>query len=308
MKLKQQLMLVATAGILAAGCGSADFKKTKDGLTYKIISTGKGEKIKPGQFLKINFKSVVGDSVLYSTFEHIPGYGKYDTTMQSAYDFIDFLGEMNIGDSAVYVRSVDTLQKKGMLQYGGAFKKGGNITGYLKVIAGFKDEAEMSADHTKELELETKREVAGLEKLVKEKGGTAQKTTNGVLVVMEKEGTGPAADSGKKVSVNYTGYLRNGNKFDSNTDSAFQHVKPYEFVVGMHQVIPGWDEGLRLFKAGGKGKMYVPAMMAYGPQSQGERMPAFSDLIFVIELLDVSTPAPQAPPSQIPGGVIPQGH
>jgi hypothetical protein len=140
MKLNQKLMLLATAGVLAAGCGSADFKKTKEGLTYKIISNGKGEKIKPGQLLKVNLKNEVGDSVLFSTFEHVPAYGKYDTTVKAAYDFIDFLGELSIGDSAVYIKSVDTLQKKGMLQYGGAFKKGGTIKGYIKVIAAFKDE------------------------------------------------------------------------------------------------------------------------------------------------------------------------
>jgi FKBP-type peptidyl-prolyl cis-trans isomerase len=165
----------------------------------------------------------------------------------------------------------------------------------------------MTADHEKELDLEKQREIAGLEKFVKEKGGKAQKTPGGVLVVMEREGTGATADSGLQATVNYTGYLKNGKKFDSNVDSAFQHGKPYEFVVGARQVIPGWDEGIRLFKAGGKGKMYVPAMLAYGPQSQGERMPAFSDLVFDIELLNVSTPppAPPAPTMPMPSAVPP---
>ena len=291
MNLKQQVLLVSSAGILAAGCGSADFKKNKDGLVYKIISEGKGEQIKPGQFLKLNFSSQIGDSVMFTTFDRIPAYGKYDTTSQGAYDFIDFLGEMKIGDSAVYVRSVDTLQKKGMLQYGGPFKKGGTIKGYLKVIASFKSEAEMSTDHDKEVDIEKKREIAGLEKLLKEKNITnAVKTPGGVFVIMEKEGTGAQADSGLRVTVNYTGSLKNGSKFDSNTDTAFQHVKPFDFNVGNRQVIPGWDEGIRLFKAGGKGKMYIPAMLAYGPQSQGEKMPAFSDLVFDIEVLEVSAP------------------
>jgi FKBP-type peptidyl-prolyl cis-trans isomerase FkpA len=307
MNLKLQVLIFAGAGILAAGCGNADFKKTKDGLAYKIISDGKGAKIKPGQFLKINFSSVLGDSVMFSTFEHIPAYGKYDSSIKNSYDFIDFLGEMSIGDSAVFSRSVDTLQKRNLLQFGGPFKKGGVIKGYLKVLSAFNNEAEMSADHEKELEKEKVREVADLEKYLKEKKITnTGKTPGGVFVVMEKEGTGPLADSGHRVSVNYTGYLKNGKKFDSNTDSSFQHVKPYEFVVGTQAVIPGWDEGIKLFKAGGKGKMYVPAMLAYGPQSQGERMPAFSDLIFDIELLSVAEGPAPAPP--MPENIIPQGH
>ena len=295
MNLKQQVLLLASAGILAAGCGSADFKKNKDGLVYKIISNGKGEQIKPGQLLKLNFSSQIGDSVMFSTFDHIPAYGKYDTMAQAAYDFIDFLGEMKVGDSAEFVRSVDTLQKRGQLQFSGPFKKGGTIKGYLKVLATFKNEAEMSADHEKEVEIEKKREIASLEKYLQDKKiGNPVKTTNGVLVVMEKEGTGVKADSGLKITVNYTGALKNGNKFDSNVDSSFQHVKPYDFVVGGHQVMPGWEEGIMLFKEGGKGKMYIPAMLAYGPQSQGDRIPAFSDLVFDIEVIKVA-PADVAP-------------
>lgn len=299
MNLKQQVLLLASAGLLAVGCGSASFKKTKDGMAYKIISDGKGEKIKPGQLLKLHFSNVLGDSVMYSTFEHIPAYGKYDSSITNVYDFVDFLGEMKIGDSAVFTRSVDTLQKRGMLQFGGPFKKGGEIKGYVKVLGVFKDDAEMGADHEKEVEKEKAREIASLEKYLKEKNiANAVKTPGGVFVVIEKEGQGQKADSGLRVTVNYTGYLKNGKKFDSNTDTAFQHVKPFEFVVNSRQVIPGWDEGIKEFKAGSKGKMYIPAMLAYGQQSQGERMPAFSDLVFDIELLGVAegpAPAPPAP-------------
>jgi FKBP-type peptidyl-prolyl cis-trans isomerase len=306
MKLTQKLMLVAIAGILIAGCGSADYKKTKEGLAYKIISDGKGEKIKPGTLIKLHLKRVVGDSTLISTFDHIPAYGKYDTLQQAAYDFIDFLGELKVGDSAVYILSVDTLQKKGQLQYGGIFKKGGNVTGYVKVLSSFKNEGEMSADHDKEVQVEKDREVASLEKLTKDKGLTVQKTKNGVFVYIEKEGTGAIADTGKKVSVKYTGYLLNGKKFDSNTDSTFQHLKPFDFVVGGGQVIPGWDEGIRSFKVGSVGKLYIPAMLGWGPQSQGDRIPGYSNVIFDIEVLDVQD-APKVPGQfQTPGAIPPQ--
>lgn len=162
----------------------------------------------------------------------------------------------------------------------------------------------MSADHEKELKVEQDREVASLEKVAK--GSNLQKTKNGVLVVIEKEGAGAAADSGMKVTVNYTGYLMNGNKFDSNTDTSFQHAKPFEFVVGAQQVIPGWDEGIRLFKVGSKGKMYIPAMLGYGPQSQGERMPAFSNLMFDIEVVGVTKAPESAGRFQTPGAIPPQ--
>lgn len=299
MNLRQILVVVGAAGMLAAGCGNADYKKTKDGLAYKIISDGKGKKIEPGQFLKLNFSTVVGDSVIYSTFEHVPAYGRYDSSATTNYDFIDFLGEMRVGDSAVFTRSIDTLEKRGMLQFNDLFKKGGTIKGHVKVLNVFDNEVAMNEDHAKELEMEKEEEIAKLQAYLKEKNVTnAQRTPGGVFVVMEKEGTGAQVDSGKRVSVNYTGYLKNGQKFDSNVDSSFQHPQPYDFVVGTGQVIPGWDEALKLFKEGGEGKIYVPAMMAYGPQSQGERMPPFSDLVFDIKVLSVGQPAAPIPGMQ----------
>lgn len=302
MNLTKRVLVLASAAVFAAGCGSADFKKNKEGLVYKIISNGKGEVIKPGTLLKLNFSSVVGDSVMFTTFDHIPAYGKYDTMPQTAYDFVDFLGEMKVGDSATYVRSVDTLVSRKLLQYGGAFKKGGTIRGYLKVLAKFKDESEMSADHEKEVKLEQDREIAGIEKMLKDKKiSNAIKTENGVFVVIEKEGTGPKADTGTRVTVNYTGYLKSGTKFDSNTDSSFQHVQPFSFNVGQRMVIPGWDEGIKYFNTGSIGKMYIPAMLAYGPQAQGDKLPGFSDLIFDIEVTNIG-PATVEERRQMPQG------
>jgi FKBP-type peptidyl-prolyl cis-trans isomerase len=305
-----RILSVALLALAVASCSNYDYKKTKEGIVYKIYSNGKGELVKPGSFLKVHYSSRIGDSTFFSTYEHIPAYGMYDTTYKGAYDFIDFLGEMRIGDSAVYIRSVDSLVKRGQAQYDSIFKKGGSIKGTVKVVALLKDESAMREDQQKEAELEKQREIAGLEAfLKKQKITNAVKTDNGVFVVMEKPGDAPRADSGMEVTVNYTGRLKNGKVFDSNTDTAFQHVQPFTFVVGARQVIQGWDEGIRQFGVGGKGKMYIPAMLAYGQQSQGERMPAFSDLVFDIEVTNVATPAPSAvPPAATEEHDHPGGH
>lgn len=294
MQIKSAIVLAFVMGGLVAGCGNYDYKKTKDGLMYKIVQNGKGETIKPGQYLKVYISNSIHDSILNSNYGHIAAYGMYDTTAKNNYSFIDFLGEMKVGDSAVFLQSVDSLQKKGMLQYNDVFKKGATITGTVKILKVLANETEVNADYAAEMENEKKKEIAALEAYLKEKNITnVTKTPGGVFVAIEQQGTGAQADSGMQVSVNYTGYLKNGNKFDSNTDTAFKHVQPFEFVVGTRGVIQGWDEGIKLFKEGGKGKLYVPAMLAYGQQSQGEKMPAFSDLIFDIELLSVKAPDQQ---------------
>ena len=57
-------------------------------------------------------------------------------------------------------------------------------------------------------------------------------------------GSGAEVKAGDTISVNYTGWLQDGTKFDSNTDPAFNHVTPFQFTVGSGNVIPGWDEAL----------------------------------------------------------------
>jgi FKBP-type peptidyl-prolyl cis-trans isomerase len=70
-------------------------------------------------------------------------------------------------------------------------------------------------------------------------------------------------------------------------DSSKGHTDPIEVNVGKKQVIQGWEEALPYFGKGGKGKIFIPAMLGYGPQAMGADIPAFSDLIFDIEILDV---------------------
>jgi FKBP-type peptidyl-prolyl cis-trans isomerase len=105
---------------------------------------------------------------------------------------------------------------------------------------------------------------------------------SGLQFAILNEGEGNFADSANVVTVHYSGYLENGTKFDSSVE----RDEPFSFILGMGQVIPGWDEGIRLLKKGGKAKLVVPPDLAYG-ELDLERIPANSTLIFDIELLDI---------------------
>jgi FKBP-type peptidyl-prolyl cis-trans isomerase len=109
-------------------------------------------------------------------------------------------------------------------------------------------------------------------------------TTEPMLVKQDiVVGTGAEAVSGKTVTVNYTGTLENGTKFDSSYD----HGQPFSFGLGAGQVIKGWDEGLVGMKVGGKRKLVIPPDLAYGSRAVGGMIPANSTLIFEVELLAV---------------------
>lgn len=94
-------------------------------------------------------------------------------------------------------------------------------------------------------------------------------------------GTGAVAQSGQKAKVHYTGWLKNGQKFDSSKD----RNEPFEFTLGTGQVIKGWDEGVAGMKVGGKRKLTIPADLAYGARGAGGVIPPNAELTFEVELL-----------------------
>ena len=95
-------------------------------------------------------------------------------------------------------------------------------------------------------------------------------------------GTGASPTKGQTVVVHYTGWLTNGKKFDSSVD----RNTPFEFKIGLGEVIQGWDQGVLTMKIGGKRKLTIPPELAYGSRDVGGGLiPANSTLIFEVELL-----------------------
>jgi FKBP-type peptidyl-prolyl cis-trans isomerase len=93
-------------------------------------------------------------------------------------------------------------------------------------------------------------------------------------------GTGAEAVDGKKVSVQYTGWLVDGTKFDSSYD----RNQPFAFTLGGGQVIKGWDQGVKGMKVGGKRRLTIPADLAYGSQGAGKVILPGATLVFDVEL------------------------
>lgn len=96
-------------------------------------------------------------------------------------------------------------------------------------------------------------------------------------------GTGDEAVSGKKITVNYSGTLTDGTKFDSSYDRG----EPFTFNLGAGEVIQGWDKGFAGMKVGGKRKLTIPADLGYGSSGAGGVIPPNATLIFEVELLKV---------------------
>lgn len=106
---------------------------------------------------------------------------------------------------------------------------------------------------------------------------------SGLVIEDLKIGEGPQAMTGNKVTVDYTGTLTDGTKFDSSKD----RNKPFIFTLGVGQVIQGWDQGIVGMQVGGKRKLTIPAELGYGAEGAGALIPPNSTLIFEVELLDI---------------------
>jgi peptidylprolyl isomerase len=109
-----------------------------------------------------------------------------------------------------------------------------------------------------------------------------------------KMGNGQLAAPHMWYSIQYTGYLTDGTKFDSSYDHANQ--EPFSFPYGGHQVIAGWDTGFAGMRVGGKRRLFIPFQLAYGPNAHGA-IPPKSLLIFDVEFVSQSAEKPEPPPA-----------
>lgn len=115
------------------------------------------------------------------------------------------------------------------------------------------------------------------------KANKMETTASGLKYIDQVVGKGASPVKGKQVKVHYTGTLEDGRKFDSSLD----RKEPLTFLIGIGQVIKGWDEGVMTMKVGGKRKLIIPANLGYGASGAGGVIPPNATLLFDVELLDV---------------------
>ena len=303
-------LLAVVFALSVASCGQLNYKKTKGGLLYKIIPSGsKDSVVKPGQWLKLNYKQTRNnDSLLQSTFGKMPVYQQVMDPQGLRYNPAEIFPLLKKGDSVITIVMVDTIVKQNPAQELPPYlKKGDRLYLYFKVLDVFDNDSTYHADVEAEKErqeqlaemvrqriaqqlkqaedAEKSGEAARQRKVVEDylagHNLTAEKIGNGTYIHILEKGNGPKADSGKYVTVKYSGRrMANDSTFESNTYPDLQ--------LGVGDVILGWDEGLQLFNEGGKGTLYIPAYLGYGKTPRPGPIKPNDALIFDIEIVKVS--------------------
>lgn len=320
MQVVKNVLSVAMAALTLVACNSVDFKKTKSGVPYKIFPAKSGEKIVAGNFVKFNFLFKTKDTTINSSYGKTPGYQPVSVDTAKGYDIGIAINEILLkskkGDSIYISFSADSLiAKNPMIVQQLPLKKGDNLIFTIKVLDVFKTGELAQADFMKEEQVfaqrmqkeqeekfktdpkileQMKKDSKLIEDYLTANHITAQKLGLGTYVEVIKPGTDPKITKGKFVTMYYTGSTLGGKQFETNFGK-----EPATFQLE-GKTIKGFEEGLIGLGKGAKAKIFIPSMLGYGPQPRSEIIGAYENLIFDVEIVDVTDtpPAPKNIPQQ----------
>jgi FKBP-type peptidyl-prolyl cis-trans isomerase FkpA len=292
----KRLLLVTFAGILAGffmvSCSQQGkhpgFKKTDSGLYYKFHHQGDDTtQAKISEYAEVEMVYGTPDSVLFDSRKLPAAQRPMKIPMiKSIYkgDIYEGISMMHVGDSATFECNADSVFKKLFrMQKLPAFVDSTQDVYFSIKLVDVKTPQQMQAEESARMVKLQNEENKAREDYLAANHITMKPTASGLIFISKKTGHGPHPQVGDKVSVHYTGYLLNGQKFDSSVDRG----KPFEFTLGKHQVIAGWDEGIAKLRKGGKATLIIPSKLGYGARNMGP-IPPFSTLVFDVELMDIT--------------------
>jgi len=294
---KTNILLFIVSIVFLASC-SDGFKKTKTGLKYKIFESESGEKLNPGDLVKFQYKVTYNDSVVQTTYGTLPAFDMVDPNGRH-HDFSEVLSQLKVGDSLITIQLYDSLASNPSYGVPLYLKKGQTQQSTLKIVAVYKEDPANGksardaafSDYEKEVMTFKAKEMAAIEKYLNQNNIKADKLNDNFYLQILEEGNGAKADSGKVVGINYSGAVIGGRFFDSNVDKAKQVAKhdleTFYFTAKESGAIQGLLEAITYFKVGTKANVYIPSLLAYGPQGTAPVVKPYQNLMFEIELVSV---------------------
>ncbi len=259
----------------------------RSGLEYKILTENKDSaQAKPGDFLVLDMKyTTESDSLLFNTRE-------FDRPFKSLYAdkpshdngcMEDAYSLMHVGDSIEF--SIDArnfylgFRRMPVPEY---IKEGEKLKFYVKLL---------DAQTFKKIETErrmlhyssSEEEMRVLDLYLQRTNVEVEPTEDGLFVIETEKGTGTKAVNGSRLKVHYSGTFVDGRVFDSS----YKRNEPFEFTLGVGEMIEGWDIGLLGLNEGSKVKLIVPSNIAYSKEGYGEIIPPYATLVFEIEILKI---------------------
>jgi len=290
--------------LLSVACSKSE-KETPSGLKFRVVKAGDGILPKVQEVLVFNylFKDSK-DSVWTDTFkdEFPAAYMVEDSTrIPTENGMLQMLRMVSKGDSITLEIPIKEFFKE---MVHGPVPPGLDTT--LTLSYRIKINAIMARDSfmafqnefmMKQQAIQFDKDIAAIDAYLTEKNIVTEKTESGLRYIITKPGIGENGKSGQIVKVNYTGYMLDGQYFDSSDKSVAEQkgiydarrepYTPYDVTIDQTGVIKGWHEALKLMNKGSKATIYVPSSLAYGPQQRSEIIKPNSVLVFDLEVVDL---------------------
>lgn len=305
-KTLKSVILLTLAALAVASCGPKSdlpgFNITKSGLYYKFEQQDKNaQQVKVGDVIH-------GEVMIWFDTDTANKQGNWGdpqriaTVQESVFkgDLSEGLLMMHIGDIAVFAIDADSMERVFTGHMPPTYTPGAKQKFYYKIkvddVISAEEIAQEAAVYQSHMEELRQKEPQLIADYVAEHNITATPNSEGLYVIVKKKGNGPKVEMGKKVSMHYVGRLLDGTLFDTSRENVasaenkLQPGRPYEpltYVVGQQPLIPGWEKGVLGQPAGTQLTLIIPSALGYGSESMGPDIPAYSTLVFDIEILSV---------------------
>jgi peptidylprolyl isomerase len=248
-------VLLATVSVFMTGCGE-ELTKHESGLEFRDETIGAGESPEPGDTVVVHYTGTLASDG-----------SKFDSSRDRGQPFSFTIGrgqviqgwDIGVMDMKVGGRRILVIPAElgyGERGAGGAIPPNATLRFDVELLSIVKPWPTNDDQET-------------------------QKTGSGLKYIVYAKGSGDRAKKGQMVSVHYSGFLEDGQLFDSSRTRG----EPIQFELGSGQVIKGWDEGIALMSPGAKYKLIIPAPLAYGNAGAGGVIPPGATLIFDVELV-----------------------
>lgn len=291
MTLKKSILYAAAVlTVLLQSCDG--YKKSDSGLQYKIFDDSTGPNIQYGGLAVVNLRYTNERDTFSSEKMNMgrPISIRLPDSLTFKASLEEGLTMLSKGDSASFIVSTDSLYKNIFHEPLPKEIKPGSMTTFhirvvnflspdsVKVIENKRKEQMIAAQIQRQLQFQ--QDTLTILDYCKKNRIKPQRTPDGVFYTIKKAAEGITIQPGDTAKTFYTGKLLDGTIFDSNVGK-----EPFPVVVGMGQVIRGWDSGLMALKKGEKATLMIPSSLGYGERGAGATIPPNSILIFDVEIL-----------------------
>lgn len=278
--------------IVLASCDSnVGFTELESGYAYKLADNKDGKKAVRGDIMMIHLKSVYDDDSLMIERTVADGFfiNPFGPTLGGFKEVLDLCDE---GDSIVVKMSWAKYAALTRVAPGPGMDTTKTVSMHMRI-----EEIENESIVIARVKEEQRAVEKGIiEKYVADNNLVGEESSDGIFQVVHEEGDGPKAQPGQQVFVNYVLRLIDGKLIDTNYEEVAREAgafdqrrvpyRPYGFVVGNDDVIPGWHKGIPLVRQGGKSTLIIPSELGYGPRGR-PGIPQNAILVFDVEVVDI---------------------